>query len=132
MIKIQIISDKVEERGGTIQRGERKGEEYHIRNQEAYVHNGHAFPERFTISLGPERPAYLPGMYYVDPACIEVGDYDALRFGRSLQLMNEEQAINYLREQLPASMLASAAKGPVSPFDTPAKPAETSAKTRAA
>ena len=132
MIKIQVISDAVEERGGTIQRGERKGEEYHIRNQEAYVHNGHAFPERFTISLGQDRPAYAPGMYYIDPACIEVGDYDALRFARSLQLMNEEQAINYLREQLSPAMLDKVAKGPVSPFDAPAKPAETPSKTRAA
>ncbi|QQQ03670.1 single-stranded DNA-binding protein [Lysobacter enzymogenes] len=105
MIKIQILSATVEERGGTVQRGERKGETYHIRNQEGYVHNGHAFPERFKISLGDRAP-FPVGMHYVDPACIEIGEYGDLRIGRTVLLLNEEQAVAYLREQLPESILA--------------------------
>ena len=116
MIKIQILSETVEERGGTIQRGERKGETYHIRNQEGYVHNGHAFPERFQIALG-ERPAYPVGMYYLDPATVQVGDYSKIEIGRSLLLLTEDQAVAYFREQMPASLLAKLT-------DAPAKPAK--------
>jgi hypothetical protein len=121
MIKLQILSAQVEERGGTIQRGERKGEPYHIKNQEGYVHNGHAFPERFKISLG-ELPPLQPAMYYLDPASIEIGEYGDLRIARSLKLLTEDEAIAYLREQLPASMLAKL----VGPVDAakPSKPAQ--------
>ncbi|MBN7134760.1 hypothetical protein A7A76_08510 [Lysobacter enzymogenes] len=114
MIKIQILSESVDERGGTIQRGDRKGETYHIRNQEGYVHNGHAFPERFQIALG-ERPAYPVGMYYLDPATVQVGDYDKIEIGRSLLLLTEDQAAAYLREQLPASLLAKVTESSVKP-----------------
>ena len=121
MIKLQILSAQVEERGGTIQRGERKGEPYHIKNQEGYVHNGHAFPERFKISLG-ELPPLQPAMYYLDPASIEIGEYGDLRIARSLKLLTEDEAIAYLREQLPAAMLAKL----VGPVDAakPSKPAQ--------
>ncbi|QWF18584.1 single-stranded DNA-binding protein [Lysobacter capsici] len=124
MIKLQILSAQVEERGGTIQRGERKGEPYHIKNQEGYVHNGHAFPERFKISLG-ELPPLQPAMYYLDPASIEIGEYGDLRIARSLKLLTEDEAIAYLREQLPVSMLAKLAADP-SPLNAskPSKPAQ--------
>ncbi|MFQ6310393.1 single-stranded DNA-binding protein [Lysobacter capsici] len=121
MIKLQILSAAIEERGGTIQRGERKGESYHIKNQEGYVHNGHAFPERCKISLG-ELPPLQPAMYYLDPASIEIGEYGDLRISRSLKLLTEDEAIAYLREQLPSSMLAKLA-GPVD-AGKPSKPAQ--------
>lgn len=121
MIKLQILSAAIEERGGTIQRGERKGEPYHIKNQEGYVHNGHAFPERFKISLG-DLPPLQPAMYYLDPASIEIGEYGDLRISRSLKLLTEDEAIAYLREQLPAAMLAKLV-GPVD-ASKPSKPAQ--------
>lgn len=86
-IKIEIQSNAIDERKGTIQRGERAGQEYHIRQQEAWVYNGKAYPERIVIGLGRDGVAFPPGMYEIDPASLEVGDYGQLQFSRELKLL---------------------------------------------
>lgn len=91
-IRIEIQSDKVEERGGTIQRGERAGQSYHIRNQVAWIHNGQAYPEKFVISLQDGQGAYPPGFYLLSSESLEVGEYDRLQFSRKLVLVPDTSA----------------------------------------
>lgn len=88
-IRIEIQSDKVDERGGTIRNGERAGQTYHIRQQEGWVFNGKAYPERFVISLQDGQQPYAPGMYLLSASSLEVGDYDRLQFSRRIELVRE-------------------------------------------
>lgn len=90
-IRIEIQSDRVDERGGTIRNGERAGQTYHIRQQEGWVHNGKAYPERFVISLQEGQVAYPLGMYQLSPASLEVGEYGRLQFARRIELLREAE-----------------------------------------
>lgn len=92
-IQIEIQSDRIDERGGTIKNGERAGQQYHIRQQEAWVHNGKAYPERFVISLQDGQGAYPPGMYQLHPGSLEVGEYGRLQFARRIELLREAEPV---------------------------------------
>lgn len=108
IVRVEIVSSQVEERKGKISKGERAGQDYHIRNQEGYLHNGHAYPERFSFPLG-DQPAYAPGMYLLAPASYEVGrEYGSLQIARRLVLVREDQA-NPLGESAAAKPAAKAA-----------------------
>lgn len=91
-IKIEIQSNAIDERRGKIQRGERAGQDYHIRQQEGWVYNGKAYPERIVLSLGQDGSAFPVGMYEIDPASITVGEYGQLQFERSLKLVKLQDA----------------------------------------
>jgi hypothetical protein len=55
--------------------------------QRAAIESGEDFPRPFTINLQDGQPAYPPGRYLLDPASLEVGDFDALKVGRRILLM---------------------------------------------
>lgn len=55
--------------------------------QKAAIEKGEDFPVPFTISLGDGQPPFPAGEYLLDPACLEVGDFSALRVGRRIQLI---------------------------------------------
>lgn len=55
--------------------------------QRAAIECGEDFPQPFTINLQDGQPAFPPGRYMLDPACLVVGDFDALKIGRRLELV---------------------------------------------
>lgn len=55
--------------------------------QKAAIETGEDFPAPFTINLQDGQPPYPPGRYLLDPACLIVGDYDALKIGRRIELV---------------------------------------------
>ena len=81
-MKIEIASVKLDERKGTIRDGARKGEQYHIRQQEAWLHNGSLYPVKVMLPLEEEQQPYQPGAYTFSPESFEAGDYDRLQFAR--------------------------------------------------
>lgn len=86
-IEVEVQSNIVEERGGTIRKGDRVGERWSMRQQEAWLHNGRVYPERFVIALADTQAPYPPGRYELAPSSIEVGEYSKLQFARELQLL---------------------------------------------
>lgn len=90
-IKIEVVDGKVETREGKIKSGARQGEDYRIRTQEAYIHNGHAYPQRFKLQLPDNVTGYMPGFYSLAPESFTVGDYEQLGLSRSLVLVRDEQ-----------------------------------------
>jgi len=87
-ILIEIPSNAFTSRSGV-----KDGKNWTIRNQEGYLHNGHAYPDRFTLSLGrdetgKDRDAYAPGFYSLAPGSVEVNrEYGQLAISRSLVLV---------------------------------------------
>ena len=55
--------------------------------QKGAIEKGEDFPAPFTFNLQDGQMEYPPGRYVIDPACLLVGDFDALRFGRRLDLV---------------------------------------------
>ena len=89
-IRIEVVDGKVETREGKIKSGPRAGEDYSIRTQEAYVHNGHAYPQRFKLQLPSNVTGYMPGFYTLAPESFLVGDYESLGLARAPVLVREE------------------------------------------
>lgn len=89
MLRIEVVSSVVEERSG--QKKDGSGT-YNMRMQEAYLHDGHTYPARFTLVLGRmpdgqnQRP-YPEGMYTLSPGSITVdGKTGRLAFAYSVML----------------------------------------------
>lgn len=55
--------------------------------QRAALENGEDFPQPFTISLQEGQQPFPPGRYLLDVSSLAVGDYDALRVGRRINLL---------------------------------------------
>lgn len=55
--------------------------------QRAAIETGEDFPRPFTINLQDGQPPYPPGRYLLDPASLEVGDFDSLKVSRRIVLM---------------------------------------------
>lgn len=55
--------------------------------QRAAIESGEDFPRPFTINLQDGQTPFPPGRYLLDPACMEVGDFDALKVGRRIELV---------------------------------------------
>lgn len=93
-MRIEIQNALVDERKGKISRGERAGEEFHIRQQEAWMHTtGKPYPSRVMISLQPEQQAYAPGFYTLHDDSFQSGEYDRMEFSRYLVLTPEVAAV---------------------------------------
>jgi hypothetical protein len=86
MLKIEIQSDRTDEKSGAVRNGPRAGEAYHIRQQEGWLHNGRAYPERVVLNLG-DKPAWPVGFYELHPSSIVVGEYGRPEFARVLELV---------------------------------------------
>ena len=55
--------------------------------QRAAIERGEDFPLPFTINLQEGQAPYPAGRYLLDPASLEVGDFDSLRLGRKIELV---------------------------------------------
>jgi hypothetical protein len=97
MLKIEVKSTEITERSGN-----KNGNPWHMRNQEAYAHiqnrNGTAapYPEKIILSLdngnsnrAPQAP-YAVGTYYLSDSSVYVGDYSSLRLGNPVLLTEAE------------------------------------------
>lgn len=54
-----------------------------VRKQEAYLHDGHTYPQRFYVGIGKDesgnfKPDYSPGFYSLAAASFRIGAFDAL------------------------------------------------------
>lgn len=104
-VKIEIVSADVRVIEVTKKSDQTKVK---LRKQEAYLHNGHAYPERFEFSPGRDaggvdRPAYPPGFYTVAPSSFKVNG----QFG-SLELDPYNLTLLRLDESKPAAASAKA------------------------
>lgn len=88
-IVVEVLSTKLEEFSGT-----KDGKPYHIRKQEAYLHSGHGYPDRFAIMLGKSKgddgedvlqKPFKPGFYAVNVDSLRV-ERERLGFGWELSL----------------------------------------------
>ena len=68
-MKIEILQEPIDERKG-IARSTNKP--YHMRMQNAYLHNDNRYPVRFQISLRDQQQPYAAGMYELEPDAIYV------------------------------------------------------------
>jgi len=97
MLKIEVKSTEISERSGN-----KNGNAWHMRNQEAYAHirnrNGTAapYPEKIVLSLdngnsqrAPQAP-YPVGIYYLIDSSIYVGDFSGLRLGNPVLISETE------------------------------------------
>ena len=109
MLKIEVKSTEISERSGN-----KNGNPWHMRNQEAYAHiqnrNGTAapYPEKIILSLdngnsqrAPQAP-YAVGTYYLSDSSIYVGDFSGLRLGNPVLVSEIE-----LKQQQLASRQAA-------------------------
>lgn len=88
-VRIEIVSTAI----NTIQgKSKSSGKDYKMHKQEAYLHNGHHYPDRFELTLpdnemGPV--AYQPGFYTLAPGSITVNrEYGNLEINRyEMQLL---------------------------------------------
>jgi hypothetical protein len=80
VIVVEVLSSDIEEFSGT-----KNGNAYNIRKQEAYLHSGHGYPDRFDMMLGKEQPPYKPGFYALAASSLKV-DKGRLAFGWDLEL----------------------------------------------
>lgn len=73
-IVIEVVSTHVETRSGT----SKQGRAYTINEQEAYLHNGNAYPVKIKINLENGQPAYQPGNYNLHPSSFYADRYNSI------------------------------------------------------
>lgn len=85
MITIEVEKASFDEKSGTT----KNGKPYSIREQECYAHvldrdtgKARKYPVKTRVMLDKDAAPYQPGMYTIDPASVQVGDFDALSFQR--------------------------------------------------
>ena len=97
MLKIEVKSTNITERSGN-----KNGNDWHMRNQEAYAHiqnrNGTPapYPEKIILTLdngnsqrAPSAP-YPVGTYYLSDSSLYVGDFSSLRLGNPVLISESE------------------------------------------
>lgn len=95
LVRVEVVSGAVEIRKGT---SKKTGEAYEMRQQEAYLHNGHAYPDRFPLDVPKDSDRnflapYAPGFYTLTPDSVGVGDYglEIKKFDMKLVRLPEEE-----------------------------------------
>lgn len=101
-VRIEIVSTHVETISGV---SKSTGKEFTMHKQEAYLHNGHHYPDRFEVTipndmvsadLGPV--GYAPGFYTLAPGSIVVnaqyGNLEISRFDMRLLRIDGDPANN--------------------------------------
>jgi hypothetical protein len=73
-VVIEVVSTHVETRSGT----SKQGRAYTINEQEAYLHNGNAYPVKIKINLENGQPAYQPGNYNLHPSSFYSDRYNSI------------------------------------------------------
>ena len=110
MLKIEVKSTEIIERSGN-----KNGNAWHMRNQEAYAHiqnrNGTAapYPEKISLSLdngnsqrAPQAP-YAIGIYYLSDSSVYVGDFASLRLGTPVLIPEAEIRLQQQANKLQAA-----------------------------
>lgn len=92
-MRIEVESSNVEERGGFIKSGERKGEKWSMRAQVGWLYNGGKYPVKVSLPLSDDQQPYQPGFYTFAPECFEAGDFDRMQFARRIVLVATEAAV---------------------------------------
>lgn len=78
----------IKTQAATIKKIERAGKPTLIFNeQSAAIETGDDFPKPFKLTLGDGEQPYPPGRYMLDVASLDVGDFQALKVGRSVKLI---------------------------------------------
>ena len=91
-MKVEIQNGEVHTKSGKIKNGDRAGQDYSIRTQEAWMFNGHTYPERFTLILPDSHAGYPPGLYELAPESFEVGEFGRPQLSRTLVLVRSAEA----------------------------------------
>ncbi|WP_115556118.1 single-stranded DNA-binding protein [Xanthomonas campestris] len=92
-VRIEVVNKAINTFEG---KSKATGNPFKIHRQEAYLHNGHHYPDRFDLTLNGDAPlgpvAYEPGFYTIDPASIVVNrEYGNLELDRyNLKLVRIE------------------------------------------
>lgn len=98
MIRIEIVDSVVNTFSG---KRKSDGQPFEVKRQDAYLHNGHHYPERFDVELakdakGDYMAPYAPGFYTVCPSSFRVSaEYKRLEinpFGLKLIALPAEGA----------------------------------------
>lgn len=81
MIRVEFAKQEVTEKKG---KAKASGNDYVIRRQEGYLHNGHTYPDRFEANVPDDlEKGYSPGFYTITPGSVVVnGDFKQLEFSR--------------------------------------------------
>jgi len=58
------------------------GKQYVIREQDAWVDLGKAYPQAVRLSIELGKEAYRPGNYALDPSCLYIDRFGKLSLGR--------------------------------------------------
>lgn len=108
-VRIEIVSASIRSHKG---KSQKTGNDYEMRMQEAYLHNGHHYPERFEVPVpknanGEFLSPYEPGMYTLAPASIQVNR----QFGR-LEISPFDMQLLRVVEQAPDAPAKPAAAAP--------------------
>lgn len=80
-VRIEIAEETFTTKSGK----SRSGQDYTIHRQEAYLHNGHRYPERFEVPVpmdGDKPRPYPAGFYTLCPSSLKVGEYKDLEINR--------------------------------------------------
>jgi hypothetical protein len=69
MIRIEVTAEPVERLQG---KSKKTGADFDFSRQPAYLHNGHAYPDRFMLSVKSGEAPMRPGFYTLGANAIEV------------------------------------------------------------
>lgn len=95
MIRIEIASTDVKRMKGT---SKKTGNDYDMAMQEAYLHTGGKYPDKFELGLPKDErgnflPAYAPGFYTPSDSSYQVRDGRLQLNGFELRLVPELEAV---------------------------------------
>jgi len=104
-VRVEIVSTAINTIEG---KSKATGNAYKMHKQEAYLHNGHHYPDRFELTLqdsdmGPV--AYQPGFYTLAPGSITVN-----REYGNLEINRYEMKLLRLPDDVAAAKPAAASK----------------------
>jgi hypothetical protein len=78
----------IKTQASTLKKIERSGKPtLYFNEQSAAIETGDDFPKPFKLTLGEGEQPYPPGRYMLDVSSLDVGDYQALKVGRSVKLV---------------------------------------------
>ena len=98
---VEIVSEKVNSRSGTNERGF-----WSVRSQEAFLHQGGAYPLPFELQLPENVPGYAPGRYMFGEGAYRAGRY-GLEFSRQISLVSLAEVSAELATSVPSKVRAA-------------------------
>lgn len=86
-MKIEIVDKEVKQR---VVRSKNDGKEYTFYTQEAYLHDGSAYPTRCFVPVSDAASAYRVGWYRLAPSALVVDRFGNLALRRRFGLVSDE------------------------------------------